>query len=113
MVADTTALSVAVYTDMKFGDTMLYPGAAAAQRRYTFDAPDRARPALDRRWVAALEGPHVRDPFDERLRSALADAGIGYAVVHGTGAQRLANAWNALNSIASRERLHDALPRGK
>ncbi|MEJ8822402.1 ATP-binding protein [Variovorax humicola] len=110
VVADTTALSIAAYADMLFGDTSLYPGAAAAQCRYSFTLLT----ALDLPWIddgLQREGPHVREPFDGRLRSALAAAGIGYAVVHGTGAERLANAWNAINSIASRERPSGAAAR--
>ncbi|WP_218509146.1 AAA family ATPase [Variovorax sp. dw_308] len=103
VVADTTALSIAVYSDTLFGDTSLYPGATAAQCRYTITLLT----ALDLPWVddgLQREGPQVREPFDGRLRGALAGAGIGYAVVHGTGAERLASAWNAIHSIASRER---------
>ncbi|MEJ8849720.1 ATP-binding protein [Variovorax rhizosphaerae] len=102
-VADTTALSVAVYSDTVFADTSLYPGAVAVQCRYTITLLT----ALDLPWIddgLQREGPHVREPFDGRLRSALAGAGIGYAVVHGTGAQRLTSAWNAINAVASRER---------
>ena len=34
--------------------------------------------------------------------AALLRGGVPYTVVHGSGAQRLANAWNAINSIAER-----------
>ena len=103
VVADTTALSIAVYSETLFHDTSLHAAALAAQCRYTFTLLT----ALDLPWVddgLQREGAHVREPFDARVRSALAGAGIGYAVVHGSGGQRLANAWNAIHSIASRER---------
>jgi len=103
VVADTTALSIAVYSDTLFADMSLCARAVAAQCRYTFTLLT----ALDLPWIddgLQREGPQVREPFDGRLRSALAGAGIAYAVVHGTGVERLASAWNAINSIASRER---------
>ncbi|MEJ8855494.1 ATP-binding protein [Variovorax robiniae] len=103
VVADTTALSIAVYSDTLFADASLYPGAVDAQCRYTITL----LMALDLPWVddgLQREGPQVREPFDGRLRKALNGAGIGYAVVHGTGVERLASSWNAINSLISRER---------
>ena len=88
VVADTTALMIAVYSDHVFGDTLVY---ATAQR-------DHARcdltllTALDLPWQPdglQRDGPHVREPVDARLRAALARAGVAYSVVFGTGAARV------------------------
>ncbi|MFS2163869.1 AAA family ATPase [Variovorax sp. Varisp62] len=101
VVADTTALMTAVYSEQLFADTTLYDSALAAQRRYAITLLT----ALDLPWVAddMRDGPHARQPTDTLVRAALAGAKLSYAVVHGTGGERLANAWNAINSIAGSE----------
>lgn len=101
VVADTTALMTAVYSDMLFDDAALFAGALAAQRRCAITLLT----ALDLPWVAdglQRDGPHVREPVDARVRAALVKANLPFTVVHGRGAERLANAWNAINSIAER-----------
>lgn len=101
VVADTTALMTAVYSEQLFGDNSLYADALAAQRRYAITLLT----ALDIPWVAdALrDGDHARDPTDTLVRAALTGARLSFAVVHGTGGERLSNAWNAINSIAGNE----------
>ena len=102
VVADTTSVMTAVYSDMLFGDTALYADALAAQRGYAFTLLT----ALDLPWVAdglQRDGPHVREPVDAMVRAALGRASVPYAVVHGRGAERLASAWNALNLAAQSE----------
>jgi energy-coupling factor transporter ATP-binding protein EcfA2 len=47
-----------------------------------------------------LIAPASPTPFDEMLREALMGANLGFAVVHGAGAEQLANAWNAINAAA-------------
>lgn len=99
VVADTTALMTAVYSDMLFDDHSLYPEALAAQRGYSVTLLT----ALDLPWVAdglQRDGPHVRAPVDARVRAALVKAGVAFSVVHGSGPERLANAWNAINASA-------------
>ncbi|RZL45766.1 MAG: ATPase [Variovorax sp.] len=99
VVADTTAVMTAVYSDLLFDDTALYAAALAAQGRYAVTLLT----ALDIPWVAdglQRDGPHVREPVDAKVRAALARAGVPYTVVHGSGDERLGNAWNAINSIA-------------
>ncbi len=91
VIADTTALMIAVYSEQVFGDTSLYAQAEADHARC--DAT--LLTALDLPWLAdglQRDGPHVRDPVDARVRAALARAGCGYAVVSGTGGERLAAA---------------------
>jgi nicotinamide riboside kinase len=101
VVADTTALMTAVYSEQLFGDTSLYANALAAQRRYAITLLT----ALDIPWVAdALrDGDHAREPTDTLVRAALTGAKLSFAVVHGTGGERLSNAWNAIISIAGSE----------
>ncbi|MGI4777596.1 MAG: AAA family ATPase [Janthinobacterium lividum] len=102
VVADTTAVMTAVYSDMLFDDASLYAGAIAAQRDYAITLLT----ALDLPWVAdglQRDGPHVRQPVDAMVRAALARGAVPYAVVHGRGADRLASAWNALNLASQAE----------
>ncbi|MDM0119977.1 ATP-binding protein [Variovorax arabinosiphilus] len=102
VVADTTALMTAVYSDMLFDDRALYPDALAAQAGYAMTLLT----ALDLPWVAdglQRDGPHVREPVDALVRAALARAGVSYAVVHGRGPERLASAWTALNLASDAE----------
>ncbi|MFM9922497.1 ATP-binding protein [Variovorax sp. H27-G14] len=101
VVADTTALMTAVYSEQLFADTALYDSALAAQRRYAITLLT----ALDLPWVAddMRDGPHARQPTDALVRAALTRARLSFAVVHGSGDERLANAWNAINSIAGNE----------
>ena len=47
-----------------------------------------------------LVAPASPTPADDRLRQALMEANLGFAVVHGDGPEQLANAWNAINAAA-------------
>ncbi len=91
VIADTTALQIAAYSDIVCGDRSLYDSALQAQALYahtllcTVDLP----------WVAdglQHDGPQLREPVDARLRTALQCHARGYAVVGGQGAQRTAAA---------------------
>jgi nicotinamide riboside kinase len=100
VIADTTALMVAIYSGMLFRDCELYQFAVERQRRYdkTFLA------ALDLPWVAdglQREGPHVREPVDALIRRELAQAGVPYAVLYGQEKERLHNALLALGGPAA------------
>jgi nicotinamide riboside kinase len=94
VVADTTALMIAVYSDWVFGDRSLYAQALLAQKRCNLNLVT----ALDLPWQAdglQRDGPHVREPVDELLRAALRQGGIGFSVVGGVGPDRLAAALEA------------------
>ncbi len=96
VVADTTALMTAVYSDWVFADTGLYAEAEASQRAFDLTLLT----ALDVAWEAdglQRDGPGVREPIDALIRGALARAGCGYAVVAGTGPARLACALAAVD----------------
>jgi nicotinamide riboside kinase len=91
VIADTTALMTAVYSDFIFDDHSLYPLAMAHHQQ----AAVTLLTALDLPWVPdghQRDGPHVQRPVDERVRRALIDAGLGFTVVGGQGEARLAQA---------------------
>lgn len=95
VVADTTALMTAVYSEHVFGDRALYPAALAEQTGYGLTLLT----ALDLPWRAdglQRDGPQVRTPVDALLRAALQQAGLGYSVVGGSGSARLQAALAAL-----------------
>lgn len=99
VIADTTAVMVAIYSAMLFQDGSLYRFALERQRGYDLTLLT----GLDLPWVAdglQRDGPHVREPVDGLVRQALADAGVAYRVVYGTGGERLRNAIGAIDSIA-------------
>jgi len=91
VIADTTALQIAVYSDLVFDDRSLYDSALQAQALCTHTLLC----AVDLPWVAdglQRDGPQVREPVDSLLRTALQRHARGYAVVSGQGAQRTAAA---------------------
>jgi nicotinamide riboside kinase len=95
VVADTTALMIAVYSEHVFGDTSLYAPALADHARVDLTLLT----ALDLPWQAdglQRDGPHVRAPVDARVRHALAHASLPFSVVAGTGELRAANALAAV-----------------
>jgi nicotinamide riboside kinase len=87
VIADTTALMIAVYSDLVFDDTGLYAAAQAAHARCDVTLLT----ALDIAWQPdglQRDGPQVREPVDALVRAALGRADASYSVVAGTGAQR-------------------------
>jgi nicotinamide riboside kinase len=99
LLADTTALMTAVYSELLFGDDTLYPYAWEQQRGFDLTLVT----GLDLPWVAdglQRDGQHMREPVDACLRAALARGGIAYQVVYGRGSARSAHALNAIDSIA-------------
>ena len=96
VIADTTALQIAVYSEQVFGDRSLYAAAEAWQREHVRLT---LLGALDLPWQAdglQRDGEHVRAPVDALLRASLARAGVAYAVIGGLGPQRLACALGAV-----------------
>jgi len=95
VVADTSALMIAVYSDFIFGDRSLYASALAAQRRCDLTLVT----ALDLPWQPdglQRDGAHVRAPVDGLLRSALVGAGIGFTMIAGVGGKRVEAALHAI-----------------
>lgn len=100
VVADTSALMIAVYSDQVFADTSLYDEALAAHARSDLTLLT----ALDLPWQAdglQRDGPQVREPVDAKVRAALGRARIDWAVVFGQGPARLANALAAVDRSRS------------
>jgi len=95
VVADTTALMTAVYSEYLFGDTSLHAPAAAAHRRGDLTLLT----ALDLPWRAdglQRDGAHVREPVDALVRAALQRIDAPFCVVSGHGEARLESAWRAV-----------------
>jgi nicotinamide riboside kinase len=95
VIADTTALMVAIYSAMLFEDGALYRFAQERQRTYDLTLVT----GLDLPWVAdglQREGPHVRGAVDTLLRDALRAAQVDFRVIYGSGADRLASALAAI-----------------
>lgn len=95
VVADTTPLMTAVYSDLLFGDRSLYGMALEHQRHYHLTLLT----GLDLPWVAdglQRDGPQVREPVDALVRAALTRAGIAFHTVYGQGEARLMQAFSAL-----------------
>jgi nicotinamide riboside kinase len=91
VVADTTALMIAVYSELVFADRSLYAFAEAEQGRIDLTLLT----ALDLPWQAdglQRDGAHVRVPVDALVRAALARAAATFEVVSGSGPSRLASA---------------------
>jgi nicotinamide riboside kinase len=98
VIADTTALMVAIYSAILFEDSGLYRFALERQRGYDLTLVT----GLDLPWIAdglQRDGPHVREPVDALVREALRTAGVDYRVVYGTGPQRLASALSAIEPL--------------
>jgi nicotinamide riboside kinase len=97
VIADTTALMVAIYSAMLFEDGTLYQFALERHRRYDVTLMT----GLDLPWIAdglQRDGPHVREPVDALIRESLERARLPYRVVYGSGKERLMNALAAIGS---------------
>lgn len=91
VIADTTPLMTAVYSQMLFNDDSLNALAMAHQAVYDVTLLT----GLDVPWVSdglQRDGPHVREPVDAAVRHMLGLSDSPYQVVYGTGEQRLNNA---------------------
>ena len=114
VIADTTALQIAVYSEQVFGDASLYAAAEAWQRRHVRLT---LLSALDLPWQPdglQRDGEHVRAPVDALLRASLARAGVAYAVIGGLGPQRLAAALAAVrHTLGAIGPADDVTPEGE
>lgn len=91
VLADTTALMIAVYSDYIFDDRSVYAQAVQASAGVAMTL----LMALDLPWVAdglQRDGAHVQEPVDTLIRQALARMEAPYAVVQGQGADRVEQA---------------------
>jgi nicotinamide riboside kinase len=97
VIADTSALMVAIYAGMLFEDGELLRFALQRQRGYDATLVT----GLDLPWVAdglQRDAAHPREPVDALVRALLQRAGVAFQVVYGQGPQRLQSALAALDA---------------
>ena len=95
VLADTTALMTAVYSEFVFGDVSLYRQALQDHAQVDITLLT----SLDLAWRSdgiQRDGEHVREPVDGLIRHALQGAGLAYAVVAGQGVRRIQHALAAI-----------------
>ena len=100
LIADTSPLMTAIYSDVLFQDPSLYPFALSHQRIYQHTLVV----GLDLPWQAdgiQRDGPAMRERIDARLRDVLQREGLAFSMVYGQGPQRLAGALAVLEPGAS------------
>jgi nicotinamide riboside kinase len=101
VIADTTALMTAVYSDYVFQDASLYAQALADHAQ---QVSHTLLLACDLPWVAdgiQRTGAHVRSGVDDLLRQHLRASGIAFSVIYGQGSDRLRQALIALQLDAA------------
>jgi nicotinamide riboside kinase len=89
VIADSTELVTAAYSEFYFSDVSLYAQAEAVQKNYALTLLS----GLDLPWepdTFIRDEASTREPVDALIRASLARAGVGYAVVAGVGPARLA-----------------------
>ena len=104
LIADTTALITAIYSELIFNDTSLYPLALESQQGFdlTFVM------GLDLPWVAdgiQRDGVAIQSAFDAKLRHVLHSQGIGFSMIYGTGDERFDNAMTAVATMSKAQHL--------
>ncbi len=104
VIADTSALMVAVYSERYFADASLLPNALAEQSRY----PLNLLMGLDLPWTPDglfRDGPAIRDATDASLRRALDAARLPYQTIYGQQDARLQQALRAVGRWLGRDLL--------
>ena len=106
VIADTTALMVAAYSELYFQDSTLLAPALAAQGSYGLTL----LMGLDLPWQGDglfRDSPAVRDATDALLRRELQAGGIAYQTVYGKGEARLTQALRAIGTALGRPLVHE------
>lgn len=101
VLADTTALVIAAYSEQYFGDTSLWQDALQWQR----DIDLTLLMGLDLPWVADglfRDSPAVRTETDRLLRQALARAQLPFHTIYGSGPLRLKQALRPIGHLLQR-----------
>lgn len=109
VVADTTPLMIALYSQFLFGDASLRAGALELQRRCSHTLLT----GLDLPWQAdglQRDGPQVREPVDALIRGALAEAALPHSVIYGSGPARTAAALAAVRPVLGLPSQTEAIP---
>jgi nicotinamide riboside kinase len=97
VIADTTALMVAIYAGMLFPDGALYRFSIERQRGYDATLVT----GLDIAWQGdglQRDASHPRESVDALVREHLQRHGMAFHVVYGQGPQRLQSALQALGA---------------
>ena len=97
VIADTSPLMTAVYSDFIFNDKSLYQHALLVQASSDITLVM----GLDLEWMAdglQRDGAHVREPVDSLLRQALQSAGLPFKVIYGQSEARLSAALMAIQN---------------
>ena len=101
VLADTTALVIAAYSELYFDDRSLWPSAIEQQRTYDLTL----LMGLDLPWVPDglfRDGPAVRAATDTVLRRELQTAGIAFQTLYGPLELRVQQALRAIGSALQR-----------
>jgi len=104
VIADTSALMVAVYSELYFADASLIPNASAEQSRYALNL----LMGLDLPWThdgLFRDSPAIRDATDTSLRRALDAARLPYQTIYGWQEARLQQALRAVGRWLGRDLL--------
>ena len=101
VLADTTPLQTAVYSEHFFGDAQLTAAALAHQGLYQHTLVMGLDLAWQAEWLR--EGPEGQQPVDRLLRERLQGAGLDFRVIYGQGLARLNHALLALGEAAEDE----------
>ena len=99
VIADTTALMVAIYSGMLFEDGELLRFARKRQRGYGLTLLT----GLDLPWVPdGLQrvGPAVREDVDRQIREQLRGVGVEWRMVYGAGKARTTHALESVADVA-------------
>lgn len=95
VIADTSPLMTAIYSDFIFQDKSLYADALAHQAQFDLTLVM----GLDIAWVPdglQRDGAHVRESVDTLLRDALQSANLPFKVIYGQSDARLSAALMAI-----------------
>lgn len=106
VIADTTAMVIAAYSELYFDDRTLWPGAIEQQRRYDLCL----LMGLDLPWVPDglfRDGPALRDATDALLRRELQAAGIPYQTLYGPLERRVQQALRTIGPLLGRSLVNE------
>ena len=106
VIADTSALMIAAYSELYFDDRSLWPDALAQQRRHGLTL----LMGLDLPWVADglfRDSPAIREATDALLRRELQAAGIPFQTLYGPVDIRVQQALRAIGNVLGRPLVAD------